>query len=66
MYILTIIGILLVWLIYNIIHACIKPTPVIEDKNQLLNSLCGKSKSECNKILRQYKSDYLNTKKGEL
>lgn len=62
MYILTMIGILLIWLVYNLIHACIKPTPVIEDKNQLLNSLCGKSKSECNKILRQFKVRNLSEK----
>ena len=55
MYIAVIVGILLIWIIYSIIYACIKSTPVIKDKNQLLKSLCGKSKSECNKILRQYK-----------
>lgn len=55
MYIAIIVGISFLWLGYNVVQACIKPTPIIEDKNKLLKDFCGKSKSECNNILKEYK-----------
>lgn len=49
------IGILIIWIIYSIVQGCIKDTPVIKDKNALLNSFVGKSQTECRKILKEYK-----------
>lgn len=49
------IGILIIRIIYSIVQGCIKDTPVIKDKNALLNSFVGKSQTECRKILKEYK-----------
>lgn len=53
--IITLIGIFTVYMIYSIVQGCIKDTPVIKDKDTLLNSFVGKSEAECRRILKEYK-----------
>lgn len=56
--IIIILGILFVWLIFDVYEATIKSKHVFtpEEIEQTQREMCGKSQSECNKILRRYRN----------
>lgn len=53
--ILILLGIFTVYFILDLCDFFTKPTPPIKDKQALLRDFCGKSESECRKILKRYK-----------
>lgn len=55
--IIIILGILFIWLIFDVYEAATKSNHVFtpEEMEHMNKEMCGKSQSECAKILRRYR-----------
>lgn len=55
--IIIILGILFIWLIFDVYEVATKSKHVFtpEETEQMHKEMCGKSQSECAKILRRYR-----------